>query len=203
MLVVGLTGNIAAGKSLVAARFRTHGATVVDADVLAREAVAPGSECLTRIVGRWGKSVLSPDGSLDRAALRAVVFADPIERLALEHIVHPEVNRLREAHRIAAREAGEQMLICDIPLLFEAHLVDSVDRVVLVDAPEELRLARLTTQRGLSEVDAESMMLAQWPSGAKRTRAHYIIENIGTVAELESRADEVYNELQAESAFAA
>lgn len=202
MLVIGLTGNIAAGKSTVARHFAAWGGTLIDADVLAREAVEPGTPALAAIVARWGDGVLAPDGSLDRAALRERVFADPAERAALSAIVHPEVARRRDAALAAARTRGERLAICDIPLLFEAGLVDTVDMIVLVDAPRPVRLQRIMRDRGLSAAAAEAMIDAQWPSEQKRARADWVIDNDGTPAALEARARAVFAELNARAALA-
>ena len=200
MLVIGLTGNIAAGKSSVARHFAEWGATLIDADALSRKAVAPGTPALRSIKARWGAAVLGPDGALDRAALRRVVFADAAERAALDAMVHPEVARLRAAAVGAARAREERLVVCDIPLLFEAGLTDTVDVIVLVDAPRAVRLARLLHDRGLSEAEAAAMIDAQWPSGPKRARADWIIENDGTTAELEARSRTVFNALTARAA---
>lgn len=200
MLVIGLTGNIAAGKSSVARHYAEWGATLIDADALARKAVAPGTSALRAITARWGAAVLGPDGTLDRAALRRMVFADAAERAALDAMVHPEVARLRAAAVEAARAREEKMVVCDIPLLFEAGLTDTVDAIVLVDAPRAVRLHRLMRDRGLDETEAAAMIDAQWPSEPKRARADWIIENNGTTAELEAHARTVFNALTARAA---
>jgi dephospho-CoA kinase len=194
-LVVGLTGNIAAGKSTVARRLATLGAVVIDADELARRAVDAGSPALRRIAERWGKEVLAPDGLLDRAALRRRVFHDPDELEALNRIVHPAVNRLRKEEVESARARGERVVICDIPLLFERRLVEEFDRILLVDAPRPVRLERLVRDRGLSETEALDMITAQMPADLKRARADIVIDNTGTVAELDARVAEVWAEL--------
>lgn len=203
MLVVGLTGNIAAGKSAVAARLASHGVPIVDADRLARDAVAPGSPALARIVARWGAGILAADGALDRAALRRIVFADPTERRALDAIVHPEVARLREAAVAALRARGERLVVCDIPLLFEAGLEGTVDRIVLVDAPVAVRRDRLVRDRGLTPAEADAMIAAQLPSERKRARAHDVLENVGTRAELEAAVDVLHDALRARAAASA
>lgn len=197
MLVIALTGNIAAGKSSVARHFAAWGATVIDADALAREAVAPGTDALRAIAARWGPAVLQADGTLDRAALRAVVFADAAERAALDAILHPEVGRRRAAALAAARARGERLVICDIPLLFEAGLGGTVDGVVLVDAPAALRRERLLRERGLSPAQADAMIAAQWPSERKRPLADWIIDNTGSFADLAARAHGVFDTLAA------
>lgn len=196
MLLVGLTGNIASGKSTVARRLVAHGATLVDADRLAREAVRPGTPALARIVERWGDGVLAPDGVLDRGVLRARVFADPHELEALNAIVHPEVGRLRDAAVAAARARGEAIVVCDIPLLFERDLAGEFDVIVLVDAPRTVRLERLVHDRGLREPEAMDMIAAQMPAELKRARADYVIDNVGTLAELEARVDGVWAALR-------
>jgi dephospho-CoA kinase len=197
MRVIGLTGNIAAGKTAVARLFAAWGATLIDADELARDAVAPGSPALDAIVARWGAGVRQPDGTLDRAALRRIVFADPVQRAALDAIVHPEVGRRRDAAVAAAWARGDQLVVCDIPLLFEAGLEGTVDGIVLVDAPRALRHARLVRDRSLAPAEADAMIDAQWPSGPKRARAQWVIDNTGTTGELESRARAVFDALRA------
>jgi len=196
MLKVGLTGNIAAGKSTVAEVWRSLGATVVDADELARRAVDPGTPAFSAIAAEWGEEVVEPDGGLDRAALRRIVFADPAARERLEQIVHPAVAELREELYREAEARGEAVIVADIPLLFEVGLVDEFDRVVLVDAPEETRLARLVGDRGLDPAEAQKMIAAQMPSELKRARADYVVENAGTVDEVRRRARDVWQELE-------
>ncbi len=197
MFVVGLTGNIGSGKSTVARALAGHGVRVIDADVLAREAVQPGSPALAQIVERWGRGVIAADGSLDRAALRARVFTDATERAALEQIVHPEVRRRRDALIAAAKTAGEHVVVCDIPLLFEAHLEHDVDLLVLVDAPEAVRLERLVRERRLPRAEATTMIAAQMPSEMKRARADYVIDNGGSREALAARVEEVWGAIAA------
>jgi dephospho-CoA kinase len=197
MLLVGLTGNIASGKSTVARRLVTRGATLVDADLLARQAVRPGTPALARIVARWGRAVLAPDGVLDRGVLRARVFEHADELDALNAIVHPEVGRLRDAAVAAARARGDRVVVCDIPLLFEKDLAGEFDAIVLVDAPRTVRLERLVHDRGLREPEAMAMIAAQMPAELKRARADYVIDNDGTRGELEARADAVWAALAA------
>lgn len=202
MLLVGLTGNIAAGKSSVAALLVERGATLIDADVLAREAVAKGSPALATIMERWGSGVLGPDGALDRAALRQIVFADDRERAALNAIVHPEVDRRRTRALEAARQAGARIVILDIPLLFETQREHEMQRIVLVDAPVALRRERLIRDRGLDPAEADAMIAAQLPSETKRARAHYVIDNDGSREELRARVDALWTSLEADAATA-
>jgi dephospho-CoA kinase len=196
MIRIGLTGNIASGKSEVAKMLAERGATVIDADVLAREAVERDSQALRDIVKRWGPEVLQNDGHLDRAALRQIVFADQTELDALNRIVHPGVTRLRDREIAEARERGDPIVICVIPLLFERNLVEEFDGIVLVDAPRPLRLERLVATRGLEETDAMNMIAAQMPAELKRARADYVIENTGSLQELERDVNALWSFLQ-------
>jgi len=196
VLRVGLTGNIAAGKSAVAAVWRELGANVVDADQLARQAVEPGTPALAKIAEAWGTWVLTDSGELDRGALRQIVFADPDARERLEAIVHPAVGQLRDAAYREAEERGDPLVVADVPLLFEVGLVDQVDVVVLVDAPEEVRLMRLVGDRGIPMDEAQQMIAAQMPAELKRARADIVIENTGTLSDLERRAREVWADLR-------
>jgi len=195
MILVGLTGNIGSGKSSVATLLAEHGATIVDADVLARRAVELGTPAYERIVARWGSAVLSPDGHLDRAALRRIVFADPQQLEELNRIVHPEVERLGDELIDAARARGDRIVVCDVPLLFERHMTDRFDRILLVDADRAIRLERLVKDRGLRETEAMEMIAAQMPAELKRARADFIIDNNGSLAQLERRVDDVWNAL--------
>jgi dephospho-CoA kinase len=210
---VGLTGNIAAGKSTVADLWVARGAALVDADRLARRAVAPGSDGLRRVVEAFGEEIVGSDGALDRAALGRRVFADPAARERLEAIVHPEVARLRplaerealERAAAAALPAGSAadatgprsadpagtpaIAVHDIPLLFEAGLEDEVDLVVLVHAPAAARRERLIRDRGMDAAEADDRIEAQMPSEEKIRRADIVIENDGDLAALGRAAE--------------
>ena len=200
MLLIGLTGNIASGKSTGARLLSERGATIIDADVLARRVVEPGMRAFDEIVRRWGPDVVAPDGSLDRDALRRLVFAHHEQLEELNTIVHPEVAAYRDRLVEEARQRGDRLVVQDIPLLFERGLVDQFDRIVLVDAPRPVRLERLMRERGLSETESMDMITAQMPAELKRARADYIIENTGTVRELEERVSEVWQALEREAA---
>jgi dephospho-CoA kinase len=173
-----------------------RGATLIDADVLAREAVRPETQALRDIVKRWGKEILKEDGSLNRNALRQIVFADQDELDALNRIVHPGVARLRDREIARAKERGDQIVVCVIPLLFERNLVEEYDAIVLVDAPRPLRLERLVATRGLEETDAMNMIASQMPAELKRARADYVIENTGSLDDLERDVDALWSSLQ-------
>jgi dephospho-CoA kinase len=169
---------------------------VIDADELARRAVDPGTPAYHAITAEWASVVPVPGGELDRAALRRIVFADPDARERLEQIVHPAVAALRDQLYRDARERGDAVVVADIPLLFEVGLVDEFDVIVLVDAPEEVRLIRLVGDRAMDPEEARRVIAAQMPSELKRARADFVIENTGTVPEVERRAAEVWMELK-------
>jgi len=200
MLNVGLTGNIASGKSTVVDLFRAWGATIIDADVLAREAQAPGSAVLAAIAGRFGADVLAAGGGLDRVALRAKVIGDDAALAALNAIVHPAVQQRRLELQRAARERGDAIVVNDIPLLFEVLDPAQFDAVVLIDAPSALRRTRLRALRGLSNEDADRMIAAQMPAERKRSQAQYVIDNAGSLKELEQRSRDVFAELRRQAA---
>jgi dephospho-CoA kinase len=196
MLLVGLTGNIGSGKSTVDQLLSERGATIIDADVLARRAVEIGTPAYRAIVERWGTSILGPDGMLDRGALRRIVFSDPAELEQLNTLVHPEVERMRAELVEAARMRGDKLVVCDVPLLFERKMTDLFDRIVLVDAPRPVRLERLVRERGLKETEAMDMIVAQMPAELKRARADFVIDNIGTLTQLDARVTEVWGALE-------
>ena len=185
MLNVGLTGNIGAGKSTVARLLESWGAVIIDADRLTREVQEPGSPTLAAIAERFGPAVLGPDGALDREALRERVMNDEAELAALNAIVHPAVRARRAALAEEAANRGVHILVNDIPLLFEVLDPAAFDVVVLVDAPVELRRRRIMAERDLSEADADRMIAAQLPSSGKRARSDLVIDNAGSLEELE------------------
>lgn len=195
MLRIGLTGNVASGKSSVARVWERLGASVIDADILARRAVAPGSPGLDRVRAAFGDGILRADGTLDRDALRRIVFADPSARARLEAIVHPEVARLRALEEDRLRDGGADVVVHDIPLLFEIGLEDTFDVLVLVDAPEAVRAERLARDRGLSAEEIRGLFAAQMPAAAKRGRADLVIDNDRTLEALERAAEAAWREI--------
>lgn len=200
MLNVGLTGNLASGKSTVLGWFAQWGATAIDADQLVREVQRPGSPVLEEIRRCFGDGVILPGGELDRAALRKVVFRDPAARQALNAIVHPAV---RERRRLLLEEAearGDLVVVSDIPLLFETLDPASFDLIVLVDAPAELRRKRLITQRGIEPEEADRMLAAQLPPEAKRERSHIVLDNRGSLDDLRTAAWEAWREIRKRAA---
>jgi dephospho-CoA kinase len=195
MLHVALTGNIAAGKSAVSAFFADWGATVIDADAIVRELQALGTPVYHAIIARFGPAAVAPDGNLDRAALRARVLADPADRKALEAIVHPAVEAER-GRRLAAARSGDGIMVEDIPLLYEVMDPARFDAVVLVDAPDHLRIERLVRHRGIRPAEAELLLRAQLPAAAKRARATFVIDNDGTLDALRDSAWLVWRKLR-------
>jgi dephospho-CoA kinase len=194
---IGLTGTLAAGKSTVGRMFERWGARRIDADDLAREAVAPGTPGLAAIRESWGEAVLHEDGSLDRDAMRRIVSADASERRRLEAIVHAEVRRLRAARTSEAEGEGAVIVVHEVPLLFESGLDRDCDAIVVVDAAVSTRRDRVRQRRGWTDEEFESIEAAQLSSDEKRARADHVIENDGTRAELEGKARAVWDVLLA------
>ena len=197
MLSVALTGNIGAGKSTVAELFRGWGATIIDSDQLVREAQMPGQQALLEIASRFGRQMIRPDGTLDRAKLRSAVLADARALEALNAIMHPEVHRRRRELLAQARDRGDRIVLSDIPLLFEAADPSEFDAVVLVDAPESLRRQRLRQSRSLPEHELDRLIAAQLPADSKRPRSDYVIENEGDHQALERSAASIWEALLA------
>ncbi len=190
--MVGLTGGIGAGKSAVAARLAAHGAIVIDADRLAREVVAAGTDGLAEVVTAFGRGVLAADGQLDRAAMGRRVFADPAARRLLEAIVHPRV-RSRTAELIAAAPA-DAVIVNDVPLLVETGLAGAYDLVVVVLADDAVRLGRLTGERGMPVDEARARIAAQASDEQRRATADIVIMNNGSMDELTHEVDRLWAE---------
>ncbi|WP_101782930.1 dephospho-CoA kinase [Nonomuraea indica] len=198
MLKIGLTGGIGSGKSEVSRRLAARGAVVIDADRIAREVVEPGTVGLARVVAAFGDEVLRADGSLDRERLGAVVFADS-ERLAvLNSIVHPLVGE--RVAELQARAPADAIVVYDVPLLVENNLAPMYDAVIVVDASDEVRVARLAEHRGMPESDARARIAAQAGRDERLRAAHIVIPNEGTLEELEARVGEVWQDLLARAA---
>jgi dephospho-CoA kinase len=192
--IIGLTGGIASGKSTFAAALRALGVPVLDADALARAAVAEGMPALAEITAAFG-DVLAPDGGLDRRRMGERVFADPAARARLEAIVHPRVRALFK-EEVAARAAeGNALLVYDVPLLYEARLEAAVELVVVVWAAREVQLARLTARDGLSRAAAEARLGAQLPLDEKAARADVVVANDGDLAALQAKAPRLLDDL--------
>jgi dephospho-CoA kinase len=192
-LHVGLTGGIGSGKSEVSRLLAAEGAVVVDSDVLAREAVAPGTPGLAAVVDEFGTGVLAPDGSLDRPALGRIVFADPARRAALEAIVHPYVRR-RSAEIGHAAPPGA-VVVHDVPLLVETDLQRLYDLVVVVDVDEETQVRRLVDHRDLTEADARARVAAQASRELRLAAADLVVPNDGDLTDLRDRVATLWAEL--------
>ncbi len=191
MLRVGLTGGIGAGKSAVAQLLSVHGAQLIDADVLAREVVAPGTAGLAQVIEAFGPAVVGPDGSLDRTCLGRLVFADPAARERLNGIIHPLVGA--RAAQLMAQAPPDAVVVHDVPLLTENNLAAGYDLVIVVEAPLAARLDRLV-RRGLSKEDAQARISAQATDEQRRAIADVVIRNDSDVDELGRRVDAVWRE---------
>ncbi len=191
---VGLTGGVASGKSTVAAMLAELGAVVIDADLLAREVVAPGTPGLAEVVAAFGPGVLTDDGRLDRPAVGSLVFSDPDARRRLEAIIHPRV-RARAAE-LEAASPPDAIVVHDIPLLVETGQQAAFDAVIVVDVPVETQIARMTTLRGLSREEAEARVAAQATREQRNAAATYRLDNSGTPDDLRALVAKVVEELR-------
>ena len=196
MLLVGLTGGIGSGKSTVARLLEKRGAVVFDADLLAREAVAPGTPGHAAVIERFGADVLAPGGELDREALASIVFADPSARRDLEQIIHPEVRRLFAEGSEAYRDT-DRVVVFSAPLLVESGMHTAFEILVVVSAMVATQIERLMRQRGMSEASIRSRIDAQAPLEDKAAVADFIVDNEGTLDELESQVERLWNDLAA------
>ena len=196
MLVVGLTGGIGAGKSTFAALLVERGAQVVDADLLARDAVRPGEPAWHSIVDQFGDEILAPGSmEIDRQALGRIVFADPKKRAALNAIVHPVVFA-GIADALERLRATEEIVVVDAPLLVETGLDEGLDVVVVVTAPEERRIERLRRSRGMTPQEARARIAAQAPEAVLVAKADLVVDNGATPEALAGEADRVWTELE-------
>ncbi len=197
MLKVGLTGGIGSGKSTVSGLLAERGATVIDADLIAREVVEPGTPGLAAVTAKFGRDILRDDGSLDRERLGHVVFGDPAQRAALNAIVHPLVGE-ETARQLAAAEAAEaDIVVFDVPLLVENGLQDAYDVVVVVATEPATQIARLAQTRGMTEADARARIAAQASLADKLAAATQVIHNDGTRQHLVAQVDALWSTLLA------
>ena len=198
MLRVGLTGGIGAGKSEVSRRLARYGAIVVDADAIAREVVEPGTDGLAEVVAAFGREVLLPDGGLDRARLGDVVFGDPEARRRLNAIVHPRVGqRMTELDQAAGPDA---IVVHDVPLIAENGRSDAYDMVVVVDAPPRTQIERLTRSRDMTREQAQARMAAQASREQRLAIADIVIDNSGSLAELDRQVGDLWAQLRRRAA---
>ena len=194
MLRVGLTGGIGSGKSEVSKRLAAQGAVIIDADAIAREVVAPGTDGLAEVVEAFGKEILRADGELDRPRLGDIVFADPALRGKLNAIVHPRVGaRMAELERGAGPGA---IVVHDVPLIAESGLVGGYDLVVVVDVPPRIQVERLVRYRGMTREQAQARMAAQASREQRLAIAGIVIDNSGSLAELDRQAGDLWAELR-------
>ena len=198
MRILGLTGGIAAGKSVVARRLQEHGAVLVDADVIAREVVEPGTPGLDAIRRRFGDGVIAPDGTLDRAALGAIVFSDPDARADLNRITHPAVwRRSRELFAEAGEADPDAIVVYDVPLLAEGTRRDEFDRILVVHADRGERIRRLVELRGMSRDEAVRRIDAQASDADRLAIADDVIDANGTLDETLRQVDTIWARLRA------
>jgi dephospho-CoA kinase len=187
----GLTGGIASGKSTVAARLRGRGLPILDADTLAREVVAPGTDGLRAVIDAFGTGVLGPDGALDRKALARVAFADATARKKLEAITHPRIGRLAMERALGLADKGEPLVCYEAALIVENGMADAFRPLVVVACPEDVQLARVRSRDEASAADAMARIRAQMPVAAKVALADHVIDTSGTLEQGAKRADEV------------
>jgi dephospho-CoA kinase len=198
MQLIGLTGGIASGKSVVAARLAEHGAVVVDADQVAREVVERGTPALARIAEEFGDGVIASDGSLDRAALGALIFSSPEKRAALNAITHPAVGiRSHELFAAAAAADPDAIVVYDVPLLIEAGRTDEFDLIVVVNASTETRLNRMVELRGMTRDEAMHRINSQATNTERLAVADVVIDSNGTVEQTLEQADALWAKLSA------
>lgn len=196
-LILGITGNIASGKSTIAGAFAKLGAALVDADQLARDVVAPGSPTLQQLVERFGAEILLANGQLDRERLGRIIFADAAARQDLNRIMHPAIGRLAlERLRQLKKKAGIPLVVYEAPLLFEAGAEGRVDQVLVVKIDPQIQLQRLMQRDGLDELAAQQRIAAQMSQEEKLARADYVIDNSGTVEEALRQVEQLWSKLQ-------
>jgi len=195
LILVGLTGGLASGKSTVAAMLARRGAIVVDADELSRRAVAQGTPGLARIVETFGPEILDEAGALDRSALAEIVFADEQKRRTLESIVHPEVFRLL-GRVVDGYRATDAVVVFDAPLIVETGFDRACDFVIVVSPPVDAQIARVARTRGMSEEEARARIASQASPGDREERADVVLRNDGTIEDLEKRVEPLWEELR-------
>lgn len=193
--VLGVTGSIASGKSLVAAMLADLGASVLSADDIAREVVAPGSLVLQQLVAVFGDVIQSPEGSLDRERLGRIVFNDPVKREQLETRIHPAIAAASEAHLQRLKLLAPPLIVYEAPLLFEANAESRVDEVLVVFVSPEIQMDRLCAREKIDRETAEARIAAHWPQHEKLARADYVIDNSGSFAETRQQVKALYDYL--------
>jgi dephospho-CoA kinase len=200
-MILGITGGIATGKSMVTEVFRSLGAAIVSADEIAREVVRPGSKVLQQLIGSFGQGILQQDGALDRKALADLIFSDPSARQELNRIIHPAIAALAESRLRELTARGERLIVYEAPLLFEAGAESRVDSVLVVATDAALQRQRLLARDGISEGEAAARISAQMPQSEKLARADFVIENSGTPEETAARVTALFRHLTTAVAY--
>jgi dephospho-CoA kinase len=196
MILVGLTGGIAVGKSTVAAMFAARGAAVVDADRIGRRLQEPGESCHDAIVAAFGRAILDSAGCIDRQRLGAMVFGDPTRRQQLEAIMHPAIWAACQTEIRAAKTAGRAVCVVEAALILETGQRSRFQRLVVVTAPTAVQVERLVRTRGLMEAEVRQRLAAQWTNADKARQADYVIDNGGNLAATEVQVARVYAALK-------
>ena len=196
-MIIGLTGSIASGKSTVSQMLKELGYPIVDADLVARQVVEPGSETLEKIKGAFGEDVILPDGSLDRKKVGDIIFSDPASRKRLNDIIHPAIRQEMLRQRAAYVAEGQKVVIMDIPLLFESKLQHFVEKILVVSVTEENQLKRLMERNGLSESESLARISSQLPMSVKEEGADAVIYNNGTIEETKWQLNRILEEWDA------
>lgn len=197
MVIVGLTGSIATGKSVVSNRLKELGAHIIDYDVISKKVVEPGFPAWQDIVDYFGKDILNEDQTLDRARLASIVFNDEVKRKKLELFVHSQMHsEIERQEKTALKEDPNAIVVHDVPLLFETNAHERVEKVIVVHASEETQLRRLHERDGMSEEDGRSRIRTQLPTAEKIKRADFIIDNNGSIEETKQQVDEIYRTLR-------
>lgn len=196
-LKIGITGGAGSGKSSVCSRLKELGAWVISADELARKVARPGSSGLEKIAIRFGKTVLRPDGSLDRRKVREIMLSDKAARQDLERLIHPEILSQMHLEIQKAVMAAQRLIVVEVPLLFEVKMADEFDRVVMVSADTDNKLKRLMDRDRVSEADARALVSAQMPDELKEKQSDHIIPNNKSLKDLMTAVDDLYSRLAA------
>lgn len=195
-MIIGLTGSIASGKSTIASMLRAHGLPIVDADVVARQVVEPGSETLEKIAQEFGTDVIAADGTMDRAKVGAVIFHDESKRAVLNSIIHPAIRAEMLRQRDEHIANGAAHVVMDIPLLFESKLQHFVEKILVVSVREDVQLARLMARNGFTEDEARARIATQIPVAEKEQGADAVVYNNGTIEQSATQLDTILREWQ-------
>lgn len=195
-MIIGLTGSIASGKSTVSKMLEDLGYPIIDADLVARKVVEPGSETLKEIEALFGSEIIRDDGTMNREKVGALIFSDPVKRKQMNDIIHPAIRAEMLRQRSAFMAEGHQTIVMDIPLLFESKLQHFVDKILVVSVTEDNQLSRLMERNGLSEKDARARIGSQLPMSVKEEGADAVIYNNGTIEETAQQLTRILKQWQ-------